>query len=321
MTNRHTQRTKGLGVLLCGLSQTIEREKPDFLLVVGDREESIAAALAGNYMNVLVGHIGGGDPVYSNADDPVRFAVSKLAHIHFAIAKEHKNILLKIGEEPFRVFWTGNPSLDNIKHVSRIPLKEISKKLKFDINDGKYVVLINHPLSSEEENSTFHMRIILKSLDKLCKEKGLKVIGIYPNTDPGAMDILKVMDEFKKSEHIKYFKTLPRKIFVNLMRNALALVGNSSMGILEAPFYKLPVVNVGKRQSGRLNAGNVEFVTHDKKKIRKALQKASFDEKYRRSIKTLANIYGNGNSAEKIKKILHSIKLKDKKWYTKKKLC
>ncbi|HSH65696.1 MAG TPA: UDP-N-acetylglucosamine 2-epimerase [Bacteroidia bacterium] len=153
MTNRNVQRSKGVGMLTYALSQTVEREAPDFLLVVGDREESIATALVGNYMNIAVAHLGGGDPVFGNADDPIRMAVSKLAHIHFVTAKEYgNNLKLNLKEDDFRIFFCGNPALTNVKNTVYKTLDEISDYLHFDIRNGKYLVLIKHPLSSEEAN-------------------------------------------------------------------------------------------------------------------------------------------------------------------------
>lgn len=321
MTNRKTQRAKGVGILTYSLSQTVEREAPDFMIVVGDREESIASAIVANYMEVLIAHIGGGDPVYGNADDPIRFAVSKLAHIHFTTADEYANNLLKLGEEKFRIFNVGNPALDNIKKVPDISLEKISCFLNCDISDKKYVVLIQHPLSSEKDQSYNQMSITLTALDEFCSEMGFKAIVIYPNTDPGSYDVLNAIDDFKGTQSIKFYKTLPRDIFINVIRNTKAIIGNSSMGLLEAPFYKLPVVNIGNRQKGRLNAGNVDFVNFQVNEIREALIRACFDETYRDRIVNLENPFGDGNTSENIKKILLSIDLNDLKWYVKRKFC
>lgn len=320
MTNRKTQRAKGTGILIQALAQTVERECTDFLLVVGDREEAIATAIIGNYMDVLIAHVGGGDPVYGNADDPIRFATSKLAHIHFVIAKPYAENLKRIGEEDFRIFFTGNPAYANIVNTERISLEDMSQFLDFDISDGRYVVLLKHPLSSEEDSTYQQMKITLQASQEFAEENNVKVVGIYPNTDPGSYDILNAIEQIE-SDKIKFFKTLPRNIFINLMRNTMALIGNSSMGILEAPFYKLPVVNVGNRQKGRLNAGNVEFVDHDVKAIKNSLHKACFDEEYRKHIDDLENPYGDEKAPERIKDILLSIDLNDSKWYVKKKLC
>ena len=320
MTNRKTQRAKGTGILIQALAQTVERENPDFILFVGDREECIAATVVGNYMDVLVAHIGGGDSVYGNADDPIRFAGSKLAHIHFATAKLYAEILKRIGEEDFRIFFVGNPAYANIANTPRAPLEDISQFLDFDILDSRYVVLLKHPLSSEKESAYKQMKVTLQATEEFAEENNIKVVGIYPNTDPGSYDILNAIEELK-SDKIKFFKTLSRNIFINLMRNTMALIGNSSMGILEAPFYKLPVVNVGNRQKGRLNAGNVKFVGYDIELIKKSLHKACFDVDYREYIAELENPYGDEKAPERIKDILLSIDLNDSKWYVKKKLC
>src|SRR5690554_3096424 len=321
MTDRKTQRVKGIGVLLYGLAQTVEREAPDFLMVVGDREESIAAALVGNYMDVIVAHLAGGDPVYGNADDPVRHAVSKLAHVHFTFAAEHSRILRMTGEEEFRIFTVGNPALDRIRTEPETGLEELEKRLGIKLNNGNYAVLLEHPLSSEKDESYHQMRVTLEALEELGAEKGLTTVGIYPNTDPGSQSILKAVKEAAASQYIKFFKTLERNIFVNLLRKARVLVGNSSLGILEAPFFNLPVVNVGNRQKARINCGNVNFVAHQKEEIKRAVLNACYDEEYRRRIAKLENIYGNGHTGEKIVRIFKEINPQEKKWLVKRNVC
>lgn len=321
-TDRLTQRSKGVGLLLAGLTQTTEREKPDFLLVVGDREESIATCIVGNYMDILTIHLGGGDPVYGNSDDPIRFACSKLAHIHCATTHEYANNLLKIGEDNWRVLNSGNPSYVNIVNVPQKTREELSEFLNFDIVSKSYITLLKHPLSSEIEESGEQMRITIQSCAEFAQIHNLQVIGIYPNTDPGSY---KIIEEIKKGEekypNLRFFKTLPREIFINIIRNTLALAGNSSMGILEAPFYKLPVVNIGNRQKGRLNAGNVEFVDYNKQQIIQALQKACFNQEYRAKIQGLKNPYGDETSCKKIVNFIKQIDTQDRKWYVKTKLC
>lgn len=321
MSDRKTQRAKGTGTLLASLTQTVDRERPDFLIVVGDREESIATSIIGNYLNILVAHLAGGDPAHSHADGPVRFAVSKLSHIHFVFAKQHKKNLETIGEEKFRIFNVGNPRLDTIKSIPILSKHKVSKFLKFDITKNPYLVFIEHPLSFEKENTYFQVKVSLSAIEEFCNENGINAIGIYPNTDPGCFDIVKAIDEFKDSKHIKFFKMLPRDIFINLIRYARALAGNSSMGFLEAPFYKLPVVNIGNRQKGRINPGNVEFSGYEKKDIKNKLYKVCFNHKYRNKVKKLKDIYGDGESSKRIEAILSSINTKNKKWYVKEKLC
>ncbi len=318
-TDRSVQRSKGTGLLISGVTQTVERTNPDFILVAGDREESIAAAVVGNYMDKLVIHIGGGDPVYGNADDPIRFAVSKLAHIHCSFTKTYANNLLKIGEEDFRIFITGNPSYANIDFVPVIKKTELLKQL--GITNEKYVVLIKHPLSSELKDVGDQMKKTLSSLEQFCKKHGFQTLCIPPNSDPGSHEINSIINKYSNAAWFIKTKTLPRLQFVNLMRNASALIGNSSMGILEAPHYKLPVINIGNRQKGRLNAGNVEFVPYDINMIIKALEKATLDKKYQEKVKKIINPFGDSSASKKIIEVIESINLSDKKWYVKRKLC
>ncbi len=320
-TNRKTQRVKSTGILTYALAQTVEREMPDFLLVVGDREESIATALVGNYMDILTVHIGGGDPVYGNSDDPIRFAVSKLSHIHCTTTKKYADNLRVIGEEDFRIFSTGNPALDIIRRAPLFSSHILSSFLDFDILSQKYIVLIQHPLSSEQIDTAHQIEVTLEVLEKFCADTTMNVVAIYPNTDPGSIEIIAALERYREKSFLKVFKTLDRDIFINLMRHACVLVGNSSMGILEAPFYQLPVVNVGARQRGRLNAGNVEFVEVEHEAIHQALTRACFDRDYRKKLGNAVHFYGDGKTSDKIVNILASIDLKNRAWYVKKKLC
>lgn len=321
-TDRVTQRSKGTGLLIAGFTQCVERENPDFIIVLGDREESIAACIVGNYMDVLTIHCGGGDPVYGNSDDTIRFACSKLAHIHFTTAKEYADNLIKIGEDKWRIICSGNTSYTNISNVKKKTRKELSSIIGIDIENNEYFMLLKHPLSSEINDSYKQMKITMEACLQFAKDNNLNIIGIYPNTDPGSYKIIEVINEYEnKYENIKFFKTLNREIFVNLVRNTLCLAGNSSMGILEAPFYKLPVVNIGNRQKGRLNAGNVEFVDHNHEDIIKSLHKACFDINYRKYIATLHNPYGDETASKKIVDFIKNIDLNDRKWYVKTKLC
>tara|TARA_Y100001958_G_C21248205_1_gene580598 strand:- start:4953 stop:6104 length:1152 start_codon:yes stop_codon:yes gene_type:complete len=318
-TDRTVQRAKGAGLLIQGLSQTVERTDPDILIMLGDREESIATAIVGNYMEKLVVHIGGGDTVYGNADDPMRFAVSKLSHLHCCTAESYAQNLINIGEEDFRVFFTGNPAFVNIKNTKSISKNKLFKKLRFSNNN--YIVLINHPLSSELIDTKEQTELLLSALKIFCLKNNYHTICIPPNSDPGSHDIKRIINEYDTESWFVKLETQPRDIFINLIRNAKTLIGNSSMGILEAPFYKLPVINVGNRQKGRLNAGNVKFISHDESQIIEALNRACLNSAYRSKISKLINPFGDENSAINIKNAIESINLSDRKWYIKRKLC
>ena len=307
--NEESLRVKGLGIQIQGLVQTITRIKPDFLLVLGDREESIATALISTYMNIPLIHIAGGDRVVGNADDQIRHAVTKLAHIHLTTNIESKNRIISLGEQKFRVHNVGNPGLDRMIKTKKLSFSQLSKNLNFNISkDEPYIVLIQHSLSSEVNQAYKQMKTTLEAI----KAMGVKTIISYPNSDAGGIEIIRAISEYESIPYIYTAKNIPRLEFVNLIKNASCLIGNSSAGILEAPLLKLPVVNIGNRQKGRLHAENVEFVPHTKSKIIRAVNKAIFDKQYIKRVTKCSNPYGDGKSSDKIAEIIASVKIDDK---------
>jgi len=304
--DRAASRVKGLAVQLAGLVQTVVRVNPAMLLVLGDREEAMTTALAGAYLNVPVAHIAGGDRVVGNVDDQVRHAVTKLAHLHFVTNRESKERVLRLGEQPFRVFDVGNPGLDRLLEVPEIGAAELSRRLGFTLPEGEpLLMLIQHVISTEIDHAYEQMRATLEAVKAL----GVRTVLSYPNSDAGAQQIVRAIREYEGLPFLHTAKNIPRLEFVNLMRRASCLLGNSSAGILEAPLLKLPVVNVGNRQRGRLHADNVQFVPHDSERITEALRRAIFDTEYRRTVAGCANPYGDGKSSARIAGILASIPL------------
>jgi GDP/UDP-N,N'-diacetylbacillosamine 2-epimerase (hydrolysing) len=302
-------RVKGLAIQLQGLVQTVARIKPDILLVLGDREEAMTTALVGAYMNIPVAHIAGGDRVIGNVDDQVRHAVTKLAHLHFVTNPESKERILRLGEQPFRVFDVGNPGLDRLLEVPVIDASELTRRLGFAIVDGEpLVMLIQHVLSTEIDQAYEQMKVSLEAV----RELGIKTVLSYPNSDAGGQQMIRAIREYETLPFLHTAKNIPRLDFVNLMRRASCLLGNSSAGILEAPLLKLPVINVGNRQRGRLHAENVQFVPHDKDRIVEAVRQATFDLEYRKTVSVCSNPYGDGQSSARIAELLASTPLDDK---------
>lgn len=320
-TERATQRPHAVANLIGGLTQTVDRENPDFLLVVGDREEALAAAIVGNYMQKVVVHIAGGDTAVGNADDPVRTAVSKLAHIHFVMAAPFAKNLDSLGEESFRIAVTGNPANSGIAAVPSASMESVSEAVGTVLRRHRFVVFLMHPFSSSAQLGDSDVITALVAVTGFASDRGLDVVAVRPNSDPGAVSINAYLNSY--AAHSRRFivvDSLPQLEFVNLMRNALCLVGNSSMGILEAPAYALPVVNIGPRQVGRLNAGNVRFVSADELEIREALDAACFDAEFRASLSTCVNPYGDESAAEQIVQFLETVDSGSQKWLVKQRL-
>jgi GDP/UDP-N,N'-diacetylbacillosamine 2-epimerase (hydrolysing) len=307
--DRLQSRVKGLAIQLQGIIQTITRVHPDILIVLGDREEAIATALVSAYMNIPVAHIGGGDRVVGNVDDQVRHAVTKLAHLHFVTNKESYERVLSLGEQPFRVFNTGNPGLDRILQEPHLSNAVLSKLLGFELKEREpLIILIQHVISTEISDAYFQMKQTLEAIKAL----GIKTILSYPNSDAGGQQMIKAIKEYESLPFVCTAKNIPRMEFINIMRRAGCMLGNSSAGILEAPLIKLPVVNVGNRQKGRMHAENVQFVSHDPEKICLAVKKALFDKKYRDFVAHCDNPYGDGRSSQRIANILATIPIDEK---------
>lgn len=304
--DRDSFRVKGLGVQLQGMVQTVARVRPDFLLVLGDREESITTALIGAYMNIPVAHVGGGDRVVGNVDDQVRHAVTKLAHLHFVTNAESKARILKLGEQPFRVHDVGNPGLDRLLAVPRLDDRDLGARLGFDLlPDEPVILLIQHVISTEIEFAYEQMRTTLEAV----RELGVRTVLSYPNSDAGGQQMIRAIRQYESLPFLYTARNIPRLEFVNLMRRASCMLGNSSAGILEAPLLKLPVINVGNRQTGRLHAENVQFVPHDSATIVAAVKRALYDQDYRRRVAACVNPYGDGHSSARIAQLLASIEI------------
>ncbi len=304
-----SSRVKGLAIQLQGLVQAVARIRPDILLVLGDREEAMSTALVGAYMNIPVAHIAGGDRVIGNVDDQIRHAVTKLAHLHFVTNHESKDRVLRLGEQPFRVFDVGNPGLDRLLEVPVISADEISRRLGFLIGEGEpFVMLIQHVISTEIDQAYEQMKASLEAV----REMGIKTVVSYPNSDAGGQQLIRAIREYESLPFLHAARNIPRLEFVNLMRRACCLLGNSSAGILEAPLLKLPVINVGNRQRGRLHAENVQFVPHDKDQIMQAVRRAIFDSAYRQQVAACTNPYGDGRSSVRIADILATVSLDEK---------
>jgi GDP/UDP-N,N'-diacetylbacillosamine 2-epimerase (hydrolysing) len=301
-------RVEGLAIQLRGLVRATARLRPDLLLVLGDREEAMTTALTGNYLDIPVAHIAGGDRVVGNADDQIRHAVTKLAHLHFATNAESARRILRLGEQRFRVFDVGNPGLDRLREEPRMTDSELSRRLGFPIRDGEpLLVVIQHPLSSELSVAAAQMRVTLDAVEELA----VPTVLTYPNSDPGSRSMIGEIER-RRLPNLRAVKNAPRPEFVNLLRRAGCLLGNSSAGLLEAPLLKLPVVNVGNRQKGRLHAENVAFVPHERAAIVRAVRRALFDRAYRARVRRCRNPYGDGRSSERIARVLASVPLDDR---------
>jgi UDP-hydrolysing UDP-N-acetyl-D-glucosamine 2-epimerase len=296
--------SKALGEGIIKFSEIFRKLKPDINLILGDRDEAFASALAASHMNIPNAHIHGGDRTMAGIDEYIRHAITKISNIHFAATAKSKERIIRLGENPKYVFFTGSPSIDEIKN-KKISTKN-QLKIKYNMNiTGEEIILLFHPVTTQIKSSDIQIHKILNAIVKLKKP----TICISPNSDPGNLEIINALKKYeKKSSFIKLYSNFPRSDYLGLLKNCGILVGNSSSGIIEASFFKIPVVNVGIRQKDRELGKTIINVSNSStpmilNAIKKALNTKSNDTL------TNSNIYGNGSSSKKIVKILENIKI------------
>lgn len=299
----HSEDTKAsmansLGECLSKIVEALEKTRPDILLVLGDRSEMLVGAVAATYLGIPIAHIHGGE-VSGNVDEPVRHAITKLAHIHFPATKESAKRIIKMGEEPWRVHVVGAPGLDSILNETIPDRKETAAKYGLSLSKPVLLVL-QHSVVAEAEDAANQIRETLEAV----KELKQQTVIIYPNADAGGRRMIKIIRQHEENPFVKAFKSVPHEDYLGLMKLASVMIGNSSSGIIEAPSFGLPVVNIGTRQMGRQRAGNVVDVGYDRKDIIGALKKALYDKDFIERVKHCKNPYGDGKAGKRIARFL-----------------
>jgi len=295
---------KSLGVFLMSFVDILQNDKPDLICLAGDRGEQLMAAIAGSHLNIPVAHIQAGE-LSGNIDGISRHAIARFTHIHFSANKDASLRLLKSGEQKFRIHETGAPQLDDLRKTKVIPKKILEKKFQIT-KDEKFILLIQHSVTEEFKKAAKQIRETLKALHLL----KMKTICIYPNNDAGNSSIRDEVDKVNTS-WFTVAKNVPRKTFLGLLKYSSVIVGNSSCGLIEAPFFRVPCVNIGRRQQGRFQGANVLNVPHETKKIMYGIRKA-ISPQFAKKIRFSESPYGNGRSAAKIVKVISSVSIDNK---------
>lgn len=276
---------------------------PDMVLVLGDRVEMLAVSLVSAYLGIPIAHIHGGDKTMT-VDESARHAITKFAHLHFAATKDSAKRISKLGEEKWRIYIVGAPSLDNIL-IKEIPgKKQVYSFLDLEL-DKKFILVLQHSVTGLENQAEEQIKKTLNAV----KSFNLPVVVIYPNSDPGSLKIIKVLETEKNNPNFRLFPNVEYKMFLGMEKEASVWVGNSSGGIIESASFRTPVVNVGDRQMGRPQSGNILNVDYDQTAITRAIKKSLFDKEYLKKIKGVKNIWGDGKASSKIVKILEEIEI------------
>ena len=288
--------SKSLGVGVIGMTDAFETLEPDVVLLLGDRDEALAGALAATHMNIPVAHIHGGDSMTGAViDDSIRHAITKFAHLHFPASELSAERIRKMGEEDWRITISGAPGLDDVIAGQFDDPDEVLHDNDLDTSRPLFLV-VQHPVTTQPERAGQQMKVTLDAIEAF----DAQVVIIYPNSDAGADRIIDEIESREFSQPVRTFRSLPRDEYLALMNAADVMIGNSSSGIIEAPTFDLPVVDIGPRQEGRERADNTLSVSSEMEVIRNAISKCLEDKDFIQQVESCSNPYDYGGAGERI---------------------
>lgn len=295
-----TAKSIGLGVL--GFADALERMKPDVLVVLGDRFEALAVTQAAMILRIPIAHIHGGEITEGAYDDAIRHAITKLSLLHFTSTEAHRNRVIQLGEHPSRVFNVGAVGLDHLQRSKMFSLAELSASLNFKL-EQPYFLVTYHPVTLASEPAKASFENLLKALDAFPQHQ---IILTYPNADDGGREIIPLLEAYAKQQpsRVLAIPSLGQKRYLSAVKHAAAVVGNSSSGIIEVPSFKVPTVNIGERQRGRLAAESVFSCPSNTAAIIETLQLG-----LKSDLTQVVNPYGKGKASEAILKQLKAADL------------
>jgi UDP-hydrolysing UDP-N-acetyl-D-glucosamine 2-epimerase len=287
---------KSLGLFLCSFVDVLSRIRPDWVILAGDRGEQLMGAIGAAYTYTPVAHIQAGE-LSGNIDGVARHALGKFAHLHFASNQDAADRLSRLAEEEFRIKLVGAPQLDELVQGFFTAREELEARYSIDL--GKpYLMVAQHPVTEEYGHATEQIEATLDAVNRFDMPK----VWILPNNDAGS-DMVRDGIFARRRGDTYVFENLKREDYLGFLRTAICIVGNSSSGLLEAPTFGVPAVNIGRRQANRVQGRNVINVGFDPDQIEGAIRKAASAD-FRRSVEGCENPYGDGQSASRILDIL-----------------
>ena len=280
---------KSMGLGLIGFSQAFSKYRPEILMVLGDRYEMLAATLAALPFKIPIAHLSGGELTEGAIDDALRHSITKLSHLHFTATEAYARRVIQLGEDPKRVFVSGEPTLDHISTAPRLTPEELRKRFGIDV-ERPFLLVTFHPVTLEYEDVERQIDELLAALD----QANFAVIFTMPNADTAGRIITARIRQWIQSHPGvgDLVDNFGPEAYHSVLCRAIAVVGNSSSGIIEAPSFKVPAINVGTRQAGRIRAESVIDVGNERAEILAAIRKAASNE-FRSSLQSLVNPYAS----------------------------
>lgn len=291
--------TKSIGLATIGFADTFERLKPDLLIILGDRYEMLAAAQAAMVARIPIAHIAGGDTTEGAIDEAIRHSITKMSHLHFVTNDIAAQRVIQMGENPKHIYTVGSPGIDQIKRLSLMSKVELEESLNFNFLNRNLLVTF-HPVTLDSQPASEQFEELLKALDNL--EEDVGIIFTKPNSDTDGRILIRMIDEYvSKHSNAKSYTSLGQLRYLSTIKYVDAVVGNSSSGLYEVPSFKIPTVNIGDRQRGRLQASSVINCEPLARDIEEAIHKA-----FNLNCSNVINPYGDGNSSSRILYVLKS---------------
>jgi GDP/UDP-N,N'-diacetylbacillosamine 2-epimerase (hydrolysing) len=295
---------KDMSVILNKMGSFLSKNRPDLLIILGDRYEIMASAIPFYFYKIPIAHIHGGELTTGSLDDGVRHCLTKISSIHFVANEQYKRRIIQLGENPKYIFNVGGLGADNIHRMKFLSKKELQKNL--NIKFKKKSLIIN---LQPEHSEKLTKNLLTETLNALKTQKEKTLIFTMPGSDLYKNIIFRYIKNFvKNNNNCYFFKSLGSKNFLSCLRYVDGMLGNSSSGLLEMPSFKKATINIGKRQFGRLESKSVINVNPKKRLIAKAIERI-YSLKFKKILKNSKNPYGNGKSIEKIISILKKINL------------
>jgi len=294
-------KSTGLGII--GFADAFAELKPDIVILLGDRYETLAVACAAIFQRIPIGHISGGETTTGAFDEAIRHSITKMSWWHFVAADEYQKRVVQLGEDPKRVFNVGGMGVDAIKKARLLSKKELMKKSGIQFGE-KNLLVTYHPVTLEKQTSQKHFQSLLDVLDDL---KDVYIIFTMPNSDSDGRIIKQMIDEFVSSydQRSISFTSMGHLNYLSALQFVDGVVGNSSSGLAEAPTFKIGTVNIGDRQKGRLKAKSVIDCKPAKGSIKEAIN-TLYRKNFQNILPVVDNPYGKGNATEKIIEVLRA---------------
>lgn len=268
---------KSMGLATIGFADALEDLKPDLAVILGDRYEMLCAAQACLIYNIPIAHIAGGGITEGAYDDAIRHCITKMSHLHFTSTEEHRNRVIQLGEQPNRVFWSGSLGVNNIRNEEIMPLNELEDSIKFELGK-KYLLITFHPTTMENGSAEDQCEALLNALSAINAE--YQLLFTLPNSDTNGRIITAKVKEYvaKHPKTAFAITSLGKKRYYSALKYATAVIGNSSSGLIEAPIFNIPTLNIGNRQEGRTRCESIIDVPATYETIIEGLHKAISNE-------------------------------------------